>query len=126
MSASRSHASHAPHELHLLHNPAVWLCALAAGFITATAQAATSPDDLSVPANADSMTPRQAYEHDKAFCNSGQATQPRALCLQEAARAYREARAGRLDTGTVAQADNSDTMGRASASGTSAARSDRH
>jgi hypothetical protein len=80
---------------------------MAAAFTVGTARAATSPDDLQAPANANSMTPKQAYEHDKAFCNSGQSTQPRALCLKEAARAYNEARRGRLDDGVMAQADSS-------------------
>ncbi len=131
MTDSRTQASQ---DLQLLRNPAVWLCALAAAFTVGTAQAANTPDNLQVPANADSMSPRQAYEHDKAFCNSGQATQPRALCLQEAARAYRENLAGRLDT-NVAQAssDSVSSSGTSSAADTSArasarsgARSDRN
>jgi hypothetical protein len=104
MTASRTHDTH---DLQLLRNPAIWMCALAAAFTVGTARAATSPDDLQPPANADSMTPAQAYAHDKAFCNSGQSTQPRALCLKEAARAYSEARRGRLDDGVMAQADTS-------------------
>jgi len=105
MTASRTHDTH---DLQLLRSPAIWMCALAAAFTVGTARAATtSPDDLQPPANADSMTPKQAYEHDKAFCNSGQSTQPRALCLKEAARAYSEARRGRLDDGVMAQADTS-------------------
>jgi hypothetical protein len=104
MTASRTHNTH---DLQLLRNPAIWMCALAAAFTVGTARAATSPDDLQPPANAESMTPKQAYEHDKAFCNSGQSTQPRALCLKEAARAYSEARRGRLDDGVMAQADTS-------------------
>lgn len=87
----------ASHELQLLTSPTVWLCALAAAFAMSSAQAANTPDDLSVPANAESMTPRQAYEHDKAYCHSDRVTEQRALCLKEASRAFQEARAGLLE-----------------------------
>jgi hypothetical protein len=108
MSTSRTHESH---DLQLLRNPAIWVCAIAAAFTVGTARAESSPDDLQAPANAASMTPKQAYAHDKAFCNSGQSTQPRNLCLKEAERAYREARAGRLDDGVLARAPSGDTTG---------------
>lgn len=123
MTASRTHDTH---DLQLLRNPAIWMCALAAAFTVGTARAATSPDDLQAPANAESMTPKQAYEHDKAFCNSSQSTQPRALCLKEAARAYNEARRGRLDDGVVAQADTTgrSSLGSTSTSGTASTSSD--
>jgi hypothetical protein len=83
-----------PTESKLLRRKGTWLCAMAAVFTMAAAHAATSPDELQVPDNA--MTPKQAYEHDKAYCKSGQSTQPQAVCLKEAARAYQEARAGTL------------------------------
>lgn len=137
MTVSRSHDAH---DLQLLRNPAIWLCAMAAAFTVGTARAATSPDDLQAPANVQSMSPKQAYEHDKAFCNSGQSTQPRAACLKEAARAYQEARAGKLEDGVMAQANTGDTgsslststsgtsdrASSARSSRTSGARSDRH
>ena len=41
------------------------------------------------------MSPRQAYDRDKAYCGSAQSTQPKDVCLKEAARAYQEARAGK-------------------------------
>jgi hypothetical protein len=37
---------------------------------------------------------QQQYQQDRAYCNSGQAQEPRALCLKEAAAAYAEARGG--------------------------------
>ena len=89
-----------------------------------------------MPANAAAMTPQQAYQHDRAYCTSGQATENRSLCLKEAQRAYREARAGRLDAHPVREARSSDSdMARTSTSGTSDAgsmgstgrmRNDRH
>lgn len=114
---NRSH-EHAAHELRLLANPSLWVCAIAAAFTLGTARAADTPDDLTPPANAASMTPKQAYQHDKDFCNSGRSTEPRAVCLKEAEHAYREARAGTLEpnSGAMASGDNSD---RASTSGTS-------
>lgn len=119
MTASRTHDTH---DLQLLRNPAIWVCAMAAAFTVGTARAAgTSPDDLQSPSNVSSMTPKQAYEHDKAFCNSGQSSEPKARCLQEAARAYSESRRGRLDDGVMAQAGSSDNSayGSTSTSGTS-------
>lgn len=35
---------------------------------------------------------QQQYQQDRAYCTSGQAQEPRALCLKEAAAAYAEAR----------------------------------
>lgn len=95
MTSSRHHSSH---DLHLISSAAMWLCAAAAVLAMSTARAANTSDDVQAPANAESMTPKQAYEHDKAYCASGQSTQPRAACLKEAARAYQEARAGKLDS----------------------------
>lgn len=88
---------HNAHELRLLTNPATWLCAAVGALAITTAHAATTPDDLTVPANADSMTAKQAYQHDKAYCNSGETTEARATCLKEAARAYQENKAGVLE-----------------------------
>jgi hypothetical protein len=34
---------------------------------------------------------QQQYQQDREYCRSGQATEPRALCLKEAAAAYAEA-----------------------------------
>jgi hypothetical protein len=86
--------SHASHDLHLLTSPALWLCAIAAAFTMATAHAANTPDDLAVPSNAQSMTPKQAFEHDKAYCQGREKTEDRATCMKEANRAYQEARSG--------------------------------
>ena len=98
------------HDLQLLSNPSLWLCAVAAAFTMATtAHAANSPDDVQPPANAESMTPKQAYDHDKAYCNSQQATEQRSLCLKEAARAYQEARAGKLEPTTTASSTKAST-----------------
>jgi uncharacterized membrane protein len=80
--------------LRLPRNPVAWGGALAAALaISAPAHAATA-DDIKVP-DASNMTAKQAYQHDVNYCNSGQATQPRALCLKEAQRAYQEASGGR-------------------------------
>jgi len=132
----KTSCSHAAHDLHLLTNPAIWLCALAAAFTVGTARAANSPDNLQMPANANSMSPRQAYDHDKAYCSSNQVTQARSLCMKEAERAYREARAGKLNTNTVvarsdrgslsATTNTTSTSGTSMASNGRRARSDRH
>src|SRR4051812_34418706 len=37
---------------------------------------------------------QQQYQQDRAYCTSGQAQEPRALCLKEAAAAYAEANHG--------------------------------
>jgi len=37
---------------------------------------------------------QQQYQQDRAYCSSGQTSEPRALCLKEAAAAYAEARHG--------------------------------
>ena len=104
MTSSRLHAGH---DLSLLRSPSLWLCAVAAAFtMSATAHAASSTDDLQPPANAESMTPKQAYEHDKAYCSSQQATEARALCMKEANRAYQEDRAGKLEPAATASADD--------------------
>jgi hypothetical protein len=103
-------------DLHLLSSPSMWLCAVAAAFTMATTvHAANTADDVQPPANAESMTPKQAYDHDKAYCNSQQATEQRSLCLKEASRAYQEARAGKLEPTTTASSDDTST----STSGTS-------
>lgn len=82
----KDHDSFLHHELPLLTNPAVWICALAGALTMSTAHAAYANDA------------KQQYEADKAYCTSGQATEPRSLCLKEASRAYAEARKGTLDT----------------------------
>lgn len=92
--------AHASHDLNLLTSPGVWLCALAAAFTMATAHAANTPEDLSVPSDSASLTPKQAYEHDKAYCNSREKTEDRATCMKEASRAYQEAKAGILEPGS--------------------------
>jgi len=51
---------------------------------------------------------QQQYQQDRAYCSSGQATEPRALCLKEAARAYQEARRGTLEPGSGASQDSMD------------------
>jgi len=104
MTSSRLHAGR---DLSLLRSLPLWLCAVAAAFtMSATAHAASTTDDLQPPANAESMTPKQAYEHDKAYCNSQQATEARALCMKEANRAYQEDRAGKLEPAATASADD--------------------
>ncbi|HET9642234.1 MAG TPA: hypothetical protein VFP68_02500 [Burkholderiaceae bacterium] len=77
----------------LLRSPVVWAWALAGALALSTPAQAASADDIKVP-DASNMTAKQAYQHDVAYCNSGEATQPRALCLKEAQRAYREAAGG--------------------------------
>lgn len=91
------HAEHTAHELRLLTQPATWLCAVVGALAIGTAHAANTPENLSVPADAATMSAKQAYEHDRDYCNSRESTEPRALCLKEAARAYQEDRAGTLD-----------------------------
>lgn len=85
----KDHDSFLHHELPLLTNPAVWICALAGALTMSTAHAAYANDA------------KQQYEADKAYCSSGQATEPRALCLKEAARAYAEAKKGTLDSSSM-------------------------
>jgi hypothetical protein len=126
MTNHRDHSA-APHDLHLLTHPGLWLCAVAAAFaMTTTAHATSSPEDLQPPSDAQSLSPRQAYQHDRDFCNSGQATEPRALCLKEAARAYNDDRAGKLVRPDNEQAMSGNRhhrhqMNRANASGTGSA-----
>ena len=119
--------SHSSHDLHLLTSPGLWLCAVAAAFTMATAHANT-PDDLSVPSNAQSMSAKQAFEHDKAYCQGREKTEDRATCLKEANRAYQEARAGKLEPGDSTHAAShshrkhmakSKTADQSSSSGTS-------
>lgn len=117
----RTH-KHPSHELHLLTNPSVWLCAVAAAFTMGTAHAQQTADDLQVPSNVDSMSPKQAYQHDVQYCNSMRALEPRKLCLKEASRAYQEARAGKLQPqGTSTASSDRDSYGATSTSGTEAA-----
>jgi len=81
----KNHDSSVHHDLPLLTNPAVWACALA-GALAMSTNAHAAYDDA-----------KQQYEADKTWCTSGQSTEPRALCLKEAARAYSEAKKGTLE-----------------------------
>jgi hypothetical protein len=115
-----THHAHGAHDLHLLSHPMLWTVAVAGAIaMSSSAHAApTTPDDLVPPANAVSMTPREAYAHDRAFCNSGQATEARALCLKEAARAYHDDLAGKLVRPDEAEAMGARDRDRAATSGT--------
>jgi hypothetical protein len=124
MTDTRDQAIHAQHDLQLLAHPGLWLCAVAAAFAMATTTArAADPESLDVPSQAQNLSPKQAYQHDRAFCNSSQATEARALCLKEASRAYHEARAGKLlrpdnEQAMGANRHQRQQMNRANASGT--------
>jgi hypothetical protein len=56
---------------------------------------------------------RQQYQHDLAYCKSGQAQEDRATCLKEANAAYAEARRGTLDSSTSAMGAAGDDSGKA-------------
>ncbi|MCE4553408.1 hypothetical protein [Pelomonas cellulosilytica] len=73
--------------MDIRRHPAAWLAAslLALG---ATAHAAPQPK------NVDPL--RLQYEREKADCLTGKTSEPRNVCLREAAAAYAQARQGRL------------------------------
>jgi hypothetical protein len=67
----------------------------------------------------DRKAAQQQYRADVQYCNSGQATQPRAVCQREAQRAYQENLRGTLDVPVVAAGNRStDSTGATTGMGT--------